>query len=206
MPRPGRIASYALVREALIALYQQDALSTIDLARRAQAGNAGPRILGLAARREAQGLALAGERDACERALDRATELLAIAAADGPADPVLGPSSAADQAALARGWALCDLGRVKESAVVLDKQVAGIPASARRTRARFGARRALAHPFDGEVDHACVVLREVLDDAVHVDSATVRMDLRELSRTLGRWRNHGAVTDIQPELIEALKL
>jgi Helix-turn-helix len=201
-----QLASYALVREALIALYQQDAISTIDLARRAQSGDASLRILGLAARREAQGLALAGERDACERALDRATELLAVADARDALDPVLGPSSVDDQAALARGWALCDLGQVKESAELLDRQMVRMPTTARRTRARFGARRALAHAYNGEIDQACVVLSDVLDDAVHVDSATVRVDLRELARTLARWRTHGAVRDIQPELIKALKV
>lgn len=203
--RDRELASYALVREALITLYRRDATATIDLARRAQAGDAGPRVRGLAARREAQGLALAGERDACERALDRAAELLAAAGAEEPADPVLGPSGTADHAALARGWALCDLGRFTESAVLLDRQLAVIRATARRTRARFGVRRALAHAYAGEIDHACAVLGEVLGDAVLVDSATIRLDLLDLAKTLARWRNHGAVRDILPELRKALR-
>jgi transcriptional regulator with XRE-family HTH domain len=203
--RDRHLASYALVREAEIALYQQDAIGTIDLARLAQAhSNAGPRIRGLAARCEAQGHALAGDVAAYEGALDRATELLAAADADCTTRPVLGSSSVTDQVSLARGWALHDLGRPAEAAAVLDVQVAGIPATARRARARFGARRALAHANNGEIDHACVVMGEVLDDAAHVDSATVRVDLRSLARTLARWRNHATVRELFPELSRAL--
>src|SRR5205814_276672 len=82
-------------------------------------------ILGLAARCEAQGHALAGDRDAFERSLDRATELLAAANSDGA--PTLGSSSVADEASLARGWALYDLGLPAQAAAVLDGQVARIP-------------------------------------------------------------------------------
>lgn len=206
--RDYQLASYALVRKAEIALYQQDALSVIDLARRAQAARpVSPRILGLAARCEAQGHALAGDFDAYQRALARAAELLAVidpAGADDATVPVLGSSSVADQVSLAHGWALCDLGRPVEAAAVLDRYVAEIPVSARRARARFGARQALAHAYSGEIDQACVVARDVLADAAHVDSATVRVDLLQLTRTLTRWRNHTAVRELYPELTRAL--
>lgn len=202
--RDTRLASYAFVRQAELALYRQDALATIELAGRAQVdADAGPRILGLAARVEAQGHALAGDHDAFLRALDRAAEWLA-AAEPATTGPVLGSSNVDDEVSLARGWALCDLGLTAQSAAILDRQVARIPATARRARARFGARRALAHASSGEVEEACAVATAVLTDARYVDSATVRVDLRQLTRTLARWRDHADVRTLFPELTRAL--
>ncbi|SDH17101.1 Helix-turn-helix domain-containing protein [Lentzea fradiae] len=193
------IASYAFVREAGVALYRQDAAATIGLAQQAQwIGSASSRVLALAARREAQGHALAGDRGAAERAFDLAARRMADAGQDS-AYPVLG-SSAPDPLELARGWALADLGLNARSAEVLDRVLASVPATSRRTRARFGTRRALAHALSGEVDESCRSLGHVLDDVAHVDSATVRADLRQLARTLGRWHNHGAVREIYPDL------
>lgn len=71
------LAGYALVRRALVTLYHDDAKETIALARQAQDNSLPPRIRGLAAQREAQGHAIAGDRDACLRTLDRARDLLA---------------------------------------------------------------------------------------------------------------------------------
>ena len=113
------IASYAYVREAGLALYRQDPIATIDLARQAQrVGRAGSRTFGLAARREAQGHALAGDRDAFERAMDRAAGPLYSSIVDTTDYPVLG-STAPDPLALARGWSLADLGRAGEAALLL---------------------------------------------------------------------------------------
>jgi ATP/maltotriose-dependent transcriptional regulator MalT len=198
------LATFALVRRAEIMMYRHDAISTIELARLAQQDPAaGPRILGLAARCEAQGHALAGDPAACEHALDRAAGLLAAWHADGT--PVLGSASVLDEIPLVRGSALIELGRVREAAGLLDRQVVAIPSTARRVRARFGARRALAHALNGDIDHACVVGREVLDDAAQVDSATVRLELRELARTLSRWRTNHDVRDFYPDLVTTLR-
>lgn len=193
------IASYAFVREAGLALYRQDAQSTINLAQQAQwIGRAGARVLTLAARREAQGHALAGDRYATEKTFDRALQLMDAAPPDCPYPP-LGPS-APDALELARGWALSDLGLNAEAAVVLDRQFALVPVTSRRSRARFGTRRALAHALSGEVDQSCRTFTETIDDVAHVDSATIRTDLRQLARTLGRWHNHNAVREIYPDL------
>ena len=199
------IASYALVREAGLALYRQDPLGTISLARQAQeTGGAGARILALAARREAQGHALGGNRGGFERAMNSATELLDASTMDIERYPVLG-STAPDPLELARGWSLADLGKTAAAAAVLDEALIRLPAANRRTRARFGARRSLAYALSGEIEQSCSTLAETLDDAAHVDSATVRLDLRELSRTLSRWRNHRAVREIHPALSRVLR-
>jgi transcriptional regulator with XRE-family HTH domain len=196
------LASYALFRRAELALYREDGMAMVELAVRAQADpQVGARILGLAARAEAQGHALAGDASGHLRALDRASELLSRpSTADGPE---LG-STVTDQIALVHGWSLVDLGRPGAAAELLDQQVPAITPSARRARARFGARRVLAHATHGEVDHACTLARGVLADATHVDSATVRADLKRLVRTLTRWQNHPAVQELLPDLRAAL--
>ncbi len=79
------LAKYALVRRALIALYRNDAAETIGLSRGAQLGSVPHRIRGLAAQREAQGHALAGDCDACLRSLDSARELLTVGLRDADA-------------------------------------------------------------------------------------------------------------------------
>jgi transcriptional regulator with XRE-family HTH domain len=200
-----RLASFALYRRAELAMYRFDAIGTIELARRAQLDPAaGPRILGLAAQCEAQGHALAGDHEAYQVAIDRAAELLAMPEPDPDPGPPLGSNSVADQVPLVAGWSLCELGRPAEAAALLDEHVAAIPPTARRARTRFGARRALAHAQNGDVDTACAVLRDVLTDAAHVDSATIRIDLRQLSRILRRWHGHEAVRELQPELMTLL--
>lgn len=197
------LANYALVRRAELALYRQDAIGTVSLARQAQADpDITPRVLGLAARCEAQGHALAGDQDGCQSALDRAAGFLAVEDPDGAA--ALGSTSVPNELDLARGWALFDLGRPGHAAEVLDHAVAQIPDSARRARARFGARRALAYAQNGDVDRACVLAGQVLDDTAHVDSATVRQDLRQLARLLARWRDVESVREIYPTLTAAL--
>jgi hypothetical protein len=44
----------------------------------------------------------------------------------------------------------------------------------------------------------------VLADVAQVDSATVRLDIKDLARTLQRWHGHNAVADLYPELVTAL--
>jgi transcriptional regulator with XRE-family HTH domain len=201
--RDPHLASFALFRRAEIALYQPNPLRTIDLARQAQDDPAaGPRILGLAARVEAQGHALAGDQDAYERTLDRAAGLLATR--DPGSGPVLGSASVTDEVALVRGWALYDLGRPRQAAEILAGQVCAIPPTARRARTRFDTRRALAHAVAGDIDEACTVTRGLLDDAAQVDSATIRRDLADLARTLRRWHNHPEVRDLLPDLVTTL--
>ena len=198
------LASFALFRYAEIALYRQDPARTIELARQAQQDRtAGPRILGLAARCEAQGHALACDADAFEEAMDRAAALLAVH--DQGTGPVLGPASVPDDLPLVRGWSLFDLGRPAEAAESLHQWLPSIPATARRSRARFGVRLALVHATLGDVEQACVAAHEVLDDAAAVDSATIRIDLRELNRTLARWQTRDVVGELRIKLLPLLR-
>jgi hypothetical protein len=201
------LATYAFVRQALIALYHDDAAGTIELAQRAQAGSrTSRRVRRLGALREAQGHALACDYDQCRRALDRAAALSGPGEDGVPSNPVIGSASVSGDSLheLVTGWCLHDLGRYTEAAEVLDRQLLAFPASARRAFARFGARRALAYLAAGEVEHASALTGETLDATALVDSATVRHDLRRLTHSFVRWRKHGPVRDLYPRLTAAL--
>jgi hypothetical protein len=198
------LASYGLVRRALVTLYRRDAEQTVGLAQRAQSSALPVRIRGLAAQREAQGHALAGDYDACMRSLERARTLLARHI-PGSDLPVLGTTNLSDPAEMIRGWCLYDLGRPNAAAEVIEKQLAQVPAQAVRTRVRYGARQALACAAAGEIDHACALTHQLLDLAVAVDSATITTDLRDLARVLTRHPNNPSVRDLAPSLGPALR-
>ncbi|MCE7003466.1 helix-turn-helix domain-containing protein [Kibdelosporangium philippinense] len=198
------LAAHSLVRNALIALYRDDAKQTVELSRQAQADPKTPvRIRGLAALREAQGHALAGDDRLCRNTLDRAKQLLetVVSSADGM---VLGTTVVSNMAPMVTGWCMYDLGRPAEAAEILADEIARLPVSSRRAHARFGARLALSHAAAGDIDHACSLTHNVLDSAELVDSATVRFDLRRIGRTLARWPSHSSVRDLQPRLTTAL--
>jgi transcriptional regulator with XRE-family HTH domain len=199
------LAVYALIRRALVTLYRDDADQTIELARRAQVHPGTPRrIRGLAAQREAQGHALAGDHDACMHSLDRARELLA-SSGDDPAVTELGPTNLTDPVSMVTGWCLYELGRAREAGEILDGEVARIRPQALRTRARYGVRQALAHAAAGEVDHACELTSELLAITDVVSSATIATDLRRLTRLLSRWHQHPPVRDLYPALTASLR-
>lgn len=198
------LAVYGLVRHALVTLYRDDAEQTIALTQQAQSTNMPMRIRGLAAQREAQGHALAGDYDACMRSLDHARTLLARHGPDSDA-PILGTTNLADPAEMVRGWCLYDLGRPRLAAEVIDRQMTQVPQQALRTRVRYGVRSALAHAAAGEVDHACRLTGELLDSAITLGSATVATDLRKLARTLSRHPRNASVRNMAPRLDTALR-
>ncbi|MEV4166493.1 helix-turn-helix domain-containing protein [Nonomuraea dietziae] len=198
------LAAYGHVRHALVTLYRNDPPQTIELARRGQSAGLPPRIRGLAAQREAQGHALAGDYDACMRSLDRARALL-YQQVPNPKSPVIGTTNLSDPVDMITGWCLHDLGRPQEAAEAIDRQLAFVPPQALRTRARYGMRHALAHAVAGEIEHACHLTGQLLGNAITVSSATIAQDMRALSRTLARHSKNRAARELAPELCSALQ-
>jgi hypothetical protein len=111
----------------------------------------------------------------------------------------------ADPSDLVLGWFLHDLGRSEEAVPVLERHLAHIPEQARRARARVTGRLALASAGAGDPETACLLAHQVLDDETHVESATLRHDLRQLGRSLSRWRSRSDVQTVSPRLAEALR-
>lgn len=201
------LGAYADVRRALVALYRGDVAGTVEHARRAQARAGVPMsVQGLAALREAQGLALGGDDTECRQAIERGAECLAQAEDDDSALSALGSTSLADPVAMTTGWCLYDLGHPAQAAEVLGREIARIPAESRRAHARFTARQALAAAAAGEVDYACELTRGFLPSARDLGSATIRHDLRQLARMFRRWPAHWEVRSIQPELDQLLRV
>jgi len=197
------LSAYALTRRALISYYAGDATETISLASGALSPRVPARIRGFAAQHVGQGHALAGDHTACLRHLEQARCLLESEAPD-PDTPRLGPSNLDDPITMITGWCLLDLGRPRQAAELLDACCERLPPHALRTRARYGIRRALAHARAGEVEHACSLARELLPAVRAADSATIRLDLRRLARTLARFRSVPAVASLSPDLTAAL--
>ncbi len=196
---------YAMVRRADIALHNDDARSTIELAKRAQSDPAASaRVRGLAAQREAQGHALAGDEAECFRALERSARLLAEAANEEPTGPMLGTTHIAELDRIILGWCLYELGQAGRAAEILDECVLRFAAQSHRARGKFAVRAALAYAVADELDRAVELTADLLDHVRAVDSATIRHDLRGLTRALRRRRSHRGVQQLQPLLIAAL--
>lgn len=198
------IIAYSYVRRANIALYQQDAYGTITFARRAQGMECTPRVKSLAAQREAQGHALAGEYEKFESCIGRATALNANSGEDLSQRQMLGPTKIADPVALAKGWSLHDLGRSAEAIEILEPLLVQTPRTRSRAWARTATRLALALASVREVDRACGLTNDVLALSLVIRSATIRSDLRQLSRMLNRWSSDPAVREIMPRISAAL--
>ncbi|MET8473773.1 helix-turn-helix transcriptional regulator [Streptomyces sp. NPDC006422] len=198
------LSSYALTRKALISYYQGDGVATVQLAEGALGSRLPYRIRAWAAQHVAQGHALAGDMSTCLSHLDQARELFAADQPD-PALPLLGATHLNDPVGMITAWCLVDLGAPQRAARALDQLCADISAGASRTQARYGVRRALAHAMAGEPEHACAVARPLLPAARAADSATVRSDLRRLSRTLARFRSCVEVRRLVPDLTAALQ-
>ncbi|MYV97339.1 helix-turn-helix transcriptional regulator [Streptomyces sp. SID3343] len=194
------LAAYARVRRALVTLYRGDAAQTVALAGQAQEAALPPRIRGLAAQREAQGHAVAGDYDATMRCLDRARVSFARDAEAGASAHPVGTTHLSDPVAMVHGWCLYDLGRPRAAAEIIGRQLEQVPAHALRTRARFGMRHALAHAAAGEVDHACELTDRLLDTAEAVNSATVASDIRRMAHTLARHPRNASARALLPEL------
>jgi hypothetical protein len=194
--------AYALVRRGLIALYRDDAAATVALARAAQSATADPRVQGLAAQREAQGHALNGDYDACMRALDRARDRLS--AVEVGTEPIIGSSQVGDITEMATGWCLLDLGRPRDAAHILARELELIPSAAWRAHARYGTRLALAYAAAGEPEMAASTVAPVLDAMGHIESATVRIELRRLARALNRWHGLTAIRETRLRLTNSL--
>jgi hypothetical protein len=98
------------------------------------------------------------------------------------------------------GWCLFDLGRPRQGAEELDRQLALVSPDAVRTQVRYGVRRALDYASHGEIDQACTLSAPLLDGVAAVRSATVTTDLRRLARVLARHSGHALVRRLEPRL------
>ncbi|MFC5290815.1 helix-turn-helix domain-containing protein [Actinokineospora guangxiensis] len=192
------LRGYALVRDAEMSFYGGSPYKIITYAQRADADPGAPAaVRSLAAQREAEGHAILGDQTACMAALENAQRWHDEAVRE--AGQHFGTTSLADPIATSRGWSMLHFDP-DESAGLLTKAIAGIPATSVRSRVRFGVRLARATFLRDDIDGACALLTDLLDDLRRTDSATVRFDLHSLADTFTRHRNAPAVRDLRPRL------
>lgn len=195
---------WTLLRHAEIALYQGDALAVLERTARVSAACRDDHSLAAAAERiAAQGRALEGDPSTCLRSLDRSA---ALASRAGREPTLFGSTSLLDPQATARGWVAYELGRLRESAEILEGEVSRMPAGSLRSRARFGVRAALAYSAAGELDRACAVTDAVLDSVERTRSATIAVDVRRLSRSFLRRATDPRVSRLLPRLHAAARV
>jgi len=137
--------------------------------------------------------------------MDRAVFLLERAEPDDADGFTVGSRNVSDLATTTRGWCLVDLGRVDEAVKLLEPEVAKIPTTAYRAKARFGLRLAHAQALSGHLDQACDTAAEVLSGAHRVESATLRYEMRRLRGTLTRWNSDPHTRQLLPQLAAALR-
>ncbi|MFJ8489367.1 helix-turn-helix domain-containing protein [Streptomyces sp. NPDC094038] len=198
------LVAYTLLRQAELALYQDDSLATVELARAAGTRARGLRIRALAAQREAQGHALLGDEDACRRALDHGADLMDESQPQPDGAPTLGGTQIPDLTAFVGAWCLRELGRPEDAVALLDTGQDEIAPHAVRARARHSARLALALADAGEIERACEVAESLARDVVTTDSATVRTDVRQLRSALTRRNGHAVVREVLPVIAAGL--
>jgi transcriptional regulator with XRE-family HTH domain len=201
---------YALIRQSQRARRHGDAETAVALARRAGAvGGISPRLAQFAAQREAQACALAGDEPAYNRALDRYHALVAASPHTesgagqlpwwGPA-----PDPAFERSRLLEATCLVDLADFRTATTLFDQGMTHLGA-ARTGYARLAIRHAIAYAHVGEPEHACQIMLGSLPTVARQGSASLRGDLKLLSRVLNRHRRSSAVRALLPDLTTAAR-
>jgi transcriptional regulator with XRE-family HTH domain len=196
---------YALVRQSQQARRRGDAQAAVIFARRAVAtGGISPRLAVLAAQREAQACALAGDEPACRSALDRYQGLVALspqAEPDATRLPGWGPAPdpAFERSRLLEATCLVDLADFRAATALFDQGMTHLGA-ARTGYARLAVRHAIACAHAGEPEHACQIVLGSLPTLARQGSASLRADLKLLTRAMNRHRRSPAVRALLPDL------
>jgi transcriptional regulator with XRE-family HTH domain len=201
---------YAFIRQSQQARRRGDAETAIALARRAGAvGGISPRLAQFAAQREAQACALADDEPAYRRALDRHHALLAAPSRtehDATQLPWWGPAPDPEfeRSRLLEATCLVDLADFRTATALFDQGMTHLGA-ARTGYARLAIRHAIAYANIGEPEHACQIMLGSLPTVTRQGSASLRGDLKLLSRILNRHRRSTAVRALLPELTTAAR-
>jgi hypothetical protein len=201
---------YALIRQSQRARRRGEAEAAVILARRAgDMGGISPRLAQLAAQREAQACALAGDEPACRRALDRYHALVAAPSQiEHDATQLLwwgpAPDPAFERSRLVEATCLVDLADFRTATTLFDRGMTHLGA-ARTGYARLAIRHAIAYAHVGEPEHACQIMRGSLPTVARQGSASLRGDHKLLSRVLNRHRRSSTVRALLPDLTTAAR-
>jgi tetratricopeptide (TPR) repeat protein len=193
------LSTYVMARKSQLAGDISDAGSAVDLAAAAAGMARGrSRLKATAATYGAHGYALAGERAACLRAIDRARDVAAHLD-DDPASPW---ASWLDSSYIEvqRGRCLAVLGDYGNAAGVFRQAIRELPSSFRRDRGVYLAREALAYAGAREPEQAAGVGMQAVAIAAHTQSGRIIDELACVDAGLARWSALPAVADFRDAL------
>jgi hypothetical protein len=152
-------------------------------------------------RQQAVASALAGESDACGRAIDAAmTE--AVQAAAGPTGaPDLASYCTPAYIAMEAGACWTQLAEADKAITALRQGLDDCPAAQQRDRGLGLARLASAHAVAGDPEQACIVAHQAVAVSVRTASARTITELRSLRGRLAPWRRMSPVADLDRALV-----
>lgn len=114
------------------------------------------------------------------------------------------PDPAFERSILLEATCLVDLANFRTATELFDQGMAGLEAP-RTGHARLAVRHAIAYAHVGQPEHACQIVRGSLPTVARQGSASLRGDLRQLSRVLNRYRTSSAVQSVFPDLTTAAR-
>jgi transcriptional regulator with XRE-family HTH domain len=194
--------SYSLIRQSQRARRRGEDADAVALARRAGAiPGVSPRMAQFAAQREAQARALAGDEPGFRRALDLYQGLVAEAraAAVHPTPWGPAPDPAFEYSRLFEATCLIDIADFRTAASLFDTGMKAL-GSPRTGHSRLAVRQAIAYAQIGEPEPACQVVLGFLPTVARQGSASLRGDLKQLTRVLNRYRRLPTVRTLLPDL------
>ncbi len=191
--------AYVLMRKSGIAADRREFGRAVSLAEAAcrDLDRFPARLQALNLRQRAISLALAGERDEAERAIEQALDAVATAVDDGE-DQFAYCTPA--YVAMESGVSAYRLGRHDLAASRLADANASWPDGFARDRGLCLARLALVEAARGNLEVACEVGREAIGVATVADSARTRAVLVSLNRRLAPYDRNALVSEARSEL------
>lgn len=192
------LTSYILMRKSNVTTDARQAGRALGLVTAAlrHSDRLTPRLRAVALRQQAVASALAGESDACGRAIDAAmTE--AVQAAAGPTGaPDLASYCTPSYIAMEAGACWTQLAEPDKAVTALRQGLDACPAAQQRDRGLGLARLASAHAIAGEPEQACAVGQQAVEVTVRTASARTMTELRSLQGRLKPWRHMPPVADL----------
>jgi len=160
-----------------------------------------PRLRAVALRQQAVASALAGEADACGRAVDAAMAEAVQAAAGPTGEPELASYCTPAYIAMEAGACWTQLAVADKAITALRQGLDDCPAAQQRDRGLGLARLASAHAVAGDPEQACTVAHQAVAVSVRTASARTITELRSLRGRLAPWRRMSPVVDLDRALV-----
>jgi hypothetical protein len=192
------LTSYILMRKSNVTTDARQAGRALGLVTAAlrHSDRLTPRVRAVALRQQAVASALAGESDACGRAIDAAMNDAVGAAAGSDGEPDLASYCTPSYIAMEAGACWTHLAQPDRAITALQEGLAACPSTQQRDRGLGLARLASAHAAAGEPEQACAVGHQAVEVTVRTSSARTMSELRSLQGRLKPWRHMPPVADL----------